>query len=220
MDYHFGLEAGERKPLVKALKDILGVNSWCSRAPEFSYHLGEHITLDKKGCLHIEGFEEENNLLAKLGYLGFIPEELKDTDSVSISVPRSQLTDAGIERLRALLASKETIIKRALAIESVDIKVTDEVIVFDWFDRVPPSDELSAYTHFISLLIKGANDATRIVGKNKEHENEKYYFRCFLLRLGMIGNEYKDARRILLSKLSGSSAFKHIKEEDKHATTV
>ena len=39
-------------------------------------------------------------------------------------------------------------------------------------------------------------------------DNEKYAFRCFLLRLGFIGNEYKSQRKILLRNLTGSSAFK------------
>lgn len=39
-------------------------------------------------------------------------------------------------------------------------------------------------------------------------DNEKYAFRCFLLRLGFIGDEYKADRKVLLKNLSGSSAFK------------
>ena len=42
----------------------------------------------------------------------------------------------------------------------------------------------------------------------KAVENEKYAFRCFLLRLGFIGAEYKTERKILLKNLTGSSAFK------------
>lgn len=42
----------------------------------------------------------------------------------------------------------------------------------------------------------------------KPTDNEKYAFRCFLLRLGFIGVEYKEARKILLRNLTGSSAFK------------
>ena len=44
--------------------------------------------------------------------------------------------------------------------------------------------------------------------KEKEVETEKYAFRCFLLRLGFIGKDYKDERKILLRNLTGSSAFK------------
>ena len=49
----------------------------------------------------------------------------------------------------------------------------------------------------------------RITAKPKENENEKYAFRCFLLRLGFIGDEYKADRKLLLSKLNGSSSFKN-----------
>ena len=44
-------------------------------------------------------------------------------------------------------------------------------------------------------------------------DNEKYAFRCFLLRLGMIGEEYKAARKVLLRNLTGSSAFRSGKPE-------
>lgn len=55
-----------------------------------------------------------------------------------------------------------------------------------------------------------AKKQKRITATAKEVDNEKYAFRCFLLRLGFIGEEYKAARKILLSKLNGSSAFKSV----------
>ena len=55
----------------------------------------------------------------------------------------------------------------------------------------------------------------RINAKEKEVDNEKYAFRCFLLRLGFIGAEYKAERKILLRNLSGSSAFKSGKANEK-----
>ena len=48
----------------------------------------------------------------------------------------------------------------------------------------------------------------RVNATEKEVENEKYAFRCFLLRLGFIGEVYKKERKILLRNLNGSSAFK------------
>ena len=53
-----------------------------------------------------------------------------------------------------------------------------------------------------------ARTQKRITAKEKEVDNEKYAFRCFLLRLGFIGAEHKQTRKILLRNLSGSSAFK------------
>ena len=52
----------------------------------------------------------------------------------------------------------------------------------------------------------------RVQAKEKEVDNEKYAFRCFLLRLGFIGSEFKEDRKILLKNLEGSSAFKDSKK--------
>ena len=47
-----------------------------------------------------------------------------------------------------------------------------------------------------------------IAAKDKVASNDKYAFRCFLLRLGFIGAEYKEERKILLRNLAGNGAFK------------
>lgn len=44
--------------------------------------------------------------------------------------------------------------------------------------------------------------------KERQTDNEKYTFRTWLLRLGFIGDRYKEARNQLLSKLDGNSAFR------------
>ena len=53
-----------------------------------------------------------------------------------------------------------------------------------------------------------AKEAKRVPATEKPTNNEKYAFRCFLLRLGFIGNEYKTYRKVLLKTLTGSAAFK------------
>ena len=53
-----------------------------------------------------------------------------------------------------------------------------------------------------------AKNSKRITAKERTVENEKYAFRCFLLRLGFIGDEYKASRKILLKNLDGNSAFR------------
>ena len=72
-----------------------------------------------------------------------------------------------------------------------------------------------AYTQFIAAICKMSTEQKRITARVREVDNEKYAFRCFLLRLGFIGEEFKQSRKILLSNLDGSSAFKTVKEEPK-----
>jgi hypothetical protein len=54
----------------------------------------------------------------------------------------------------------------------------------------------------------------RVSMSAKPVDNEKYAFRCFLLRLGFIGSEYKEERKVLLAPLFGNSAFLCGKEAD------
>lgn len=70
------------------------------------------------------------------------------------------------------------------------------------------ADEVKASTHLIAALCEMARNQKRITAKEKSTDNDKYAFRCFLLRLGFIGAEFKDERKILLRNLSGNSAFK------------
>ena len=100
------------------------------------------------------------------------------------------------------------LIKKALGVEDLRIEVLDDRVVFPWFPEVE-LDEAVAYTNFISKLCLMTKNAKRVNVTEKEVDNEKYAFRCFLLRLGFIGAEYKTDRRILLKNLTGSSAFKN-----------
>ena len=89
-------------------------------------------------------------------------------------------------------------------------KRVNEMCIRDspWFPELPDADAVKAYTHFISALCEMSKNAKRVTVTEKTVENEKYAFRCFLLRLGFIGAEYKTERKILLKNLTGSSAFK------------
>ena len=129
-------------------------------------------------------------------------------DSLIISYPRKDISDAALENLRLLIASKEALIKKALGADALPIEVDEETVSFPWFKGFPQPEEVSAYAHFTGKLIGMAKTQKRVTAKEKDTDNEKYAFRCFLLRLGFIGDEYKGARKILLRNLSGSGAFK------------
>ena len=74
---------------------------------------------------------------------------------------------------------------------------------------IEDADAANAYLHFGHARSEMACNQKRISVQEREVENEKYAFRCFLLRLGFIGEEYKVERKILLKNLTGSSAFKN-----------
>ena len=129
--------------------------------------------------------------------------------AVCISMPKSLFTDSNLENLKALIAAKGGLIKKALGVADLPLEITDTKVSFPWFPATPTPDEMKAYDTFICKLCEMARNQSRVNSSEKPIENEKYAFRCFLLRLGFIGDEYKAARKILLKNLSGSSAFRN-----------
>lgn len=121
---------------------------------------------------------------------------------------RIPLDKVAVGNLTRLLEVKGSLIKNALGIADLPIRIEEAAVAFPWFEELPSADEVNAYTHLISALCEMSKNQKRITATEKEVDNEKYAFRCFLLRLGFIGAEYKTERKILLRNLSGSSAFK------------
>jgi len=142
-----------------------------------------------------------------------------DEDSLSISLPRSLFTEMALQNLDALLLSKGRLIRHAFDIREATYTLTDDRITFAWLHGTITDETAKAYATFISKLCEMARTQKRVTAKEKIVDNEKYAFRCFLLRLGMIGSAYKENRKILLQNLTGSSAFKsgHRKGDERHA---
>lgn len=212
----------ERKRLVNTIAEWLDWPAQYKGAPSFAYEIKD-ITVDKNGCLHFEdGIDEEmlEQLMEHLYDEGFdIDMSAEDTSDdeeeslgICISMPRSLFTEASLENLNALIAAKGSLIQKALGTDSLPLEITDTKISFPWFNGTPSPDELKAYDTFICKLCEMARTQKRVTAKEKETDNEKYAFRCFLLRLGFIGSEYKNERKVLLRNLEGSSAFKTTKE--------
>ena len=212
----------DRKPLVKAISEFTGADAVYMRTPTYAYRI-DYFTVTREGNLEFDDradSEEIEGLLEFLAERGFIAgnadtskEVPADADSaehgesvgLTVEIP---LEGTAVDNLTKLLEAKGRLIRRALAVESLPIEVTDSTVRFPWFADCS-ADECKAYTHFISALCELAANAKRVTAKEKETDNDKYAFRCFLLRLGFIGSEYKSERKILLRNLTGSSAFRN-----------
>lgn len=69
--------------------------------------------------------------------------------------------------------------------------------------------QLKSYIQLCLALSQAAKDAKTASPKKLETDNPKYAMRCWLLRLGFIGDEFKTARDILTRNLEGDAAFRH-----------
>ena len=217
----YNVTGADRKRLVTALSKITGVKAKYLGMPSMAYEVGDFI-IDKNGTLEFCDKANRTEIERVAGHLaseGFIAEEeisategRQTADSeefgLIVSMPRSNFSEGALENLQALVEAKGELIRHALDVEELPIEISEDEVSFPWFEELPTPEEIKAYTHFISALSEMAINQKRITVKEKEVENEKYAFRCFLLRLGFIGKDYKDERKILLRNLTGSSAFK------------
>ena len=234
---NYNVTGSDRKELVNLVAETIGSPAKYQGAPSFAYTV-DYITIDRNGVLSFDNRADTGvieNLLEQLAEHGFtaeLPETAPDspdtaenseveevpgdeeitehdeTVGLTIYLPKDK---ANIDLLRQLVQGKSGLIKKALGLKDLPIEEDSDEIVFPWFadasDLSP--DEVKAYTAFICALCKLSANAKRVSMTEKPVDNEKYAFRCFLLRLGFIGREHKITRKILLRNLEGSSAFKN-----------
>jgi len=135
-------------------------------------------------------------------------ETTEDGDLITIEYPLEGFSPEKLENLIRLVAAKETLLRQSLGTEDLSIHTTDNAILFPWFRSLAP-EAVKAHTVLVERLCKTALEKRRVTAKEKSFPNPHYALRCFLLSLGMIGDEFKIARRILLSRLEGNSSWKN-----------
>ena len=74
------------------------------------------------------------------------------------------------------------------------------------------------YAMLTARILKAAKEATRVFPERQEPENEKYFARAWLLRIGYNGADSKAERNLLLKHLKGHSAFPNDEAAEKHKT--
>ena len=134
---------------------------------------------------------------------------------MTISMPRAIFTDTALSNLQKIVDSKRSLLMKSLGVDSLPVDITEGTVSFPWFKN-PEGDAVtaSAYAHLVEGICRMAREAKRVVATEKETESEKYTFRCFLVRLGFNGPEYKHERAVLMKDLSGHAAFKTQAEAD------
>lgn len=87
---------------------------------------------------------------------------------------------------------------------------TKGTVEFRCFNSTTHAGEIKAYIQFCLAVVNQAFTQRSASYKPVITDNEKYSFRCWLLRLGLIGDEFKTARFHLMKRLEGNSAWRHV----------
>lgn len=226
--------AANRKDVVKAVSGILGQPSKYMGVPTCNYQIG-NCTIDKSGAVETE--DEKTAELIRAGLLeqGLIESPQAEVDETTVSLPVEglknliylihskqylinrafaeevfRITAALVEALgSAEVSDTETFLQafQKHAGECRGISFPDGKAAFT-LPAISDPDMIRAFTNLAAAMAQQAKEQKRISPKETIEENEKYYMRIWLLRLGFGGAEGKEIRNLLLKNLKGNSAFR------------
>lgn len=229
----FKTTAENRKDVVKAMEEILGEKSIYVGAPSFGYKVGD-FTIDKDGAVEIENEKAGKQMQSELIARGIAEGE---KDKLNIDIPLEGFTADGLKNLVYLIHSKQYLLEKAVGTRALWVSDTlveklntregmplEETILMIsegeteglvlGKDRInfcgfPFSIETAnVYTKLVAAIAQMAKTQKRIKPQECIEENEKYYMRSWLVRLGFGGKDGKEVRNILLANLKGHTAFR------------
>ena len=159
------------------------------------------------------------------------PEKEPEPSKAEVSFPMEGHTARSLRNLAAMLYSRGKLISKSTGgefacsekqmellkgadtvpsfLEAVredfkGIAFEGDMLTFTGFPETTSASRLRTFTQLATMM----NELGRVLAREVDDRNERYIFRIWLLHLGMEGEAYKEARRILLAPLSGSKAFR------------
>ncbi|MFB5088315.1 hypothetical protein PGC35_14110 [Psychrobacillus sp. PGGUH221] len=166
---------------------------------------GIEVTVPMDGHTAISLRNLINTLYSKQNLLKKALEFDRDIVSEEIVKVINEIKAGSIKEFESTIAKLEC--------EGIEINFQHSTITFRCFGTEGTTENVKAYTQLVGLLNQYVKTLKYASAKVKDTDNEKFTFRVWLNRLGMIGDEYKETRKLLLQNLTGNSAFRYGKPE-------
>lgn len=231
--------AENRKAVVKAVSEILGIPSKYLGVPSCNFQVGCCI-IDRVGTVETEDEKTAGLVLTGLIERGFVDAPETEENKVVIGFLAEGMTALNLKNLIFLIHSRQYLINqsvgeknfsipdglvekleengdaamevledslKAFTDETRGIAVSSEKITFR-FPYTEDAAKVKAWTDLASAMVRQAKEQKRIDPEERIEENEKYYMRIWLLRIGFGGRDMKESRNMLMENLKGHSAFR------------
>lgn len=227
-------KTADRKAMVKAISEFINEEPHYVGPPSFAYTVG-NLLVDRAGAITAE--EECDGLKEFLIERGFLEQEMGSMD-VSIpmdGMDGTQLKNLMFMLhskqylLNKAVGASAFVVSKAL-VEALEnnppetkeafleafaantggckgIRFSEDLILFI-FPMTEDADRSLAYTSLSAAMVSRAKAAKRVSPQEQKPENEKYYFRIWLIQLGFDGENGKAVRKALMAGLKGHSAFR------------
>lgn len=232
--------SADRKGIVKAMELILGMKAKYQGPPTFAYVIGS-FTVDRNGAVETDAEEEGISMKQELTARGLAE---ADETTLKVELPMTGMTADAVRNLLYMIHSKQYLLKKSIGADTIKVsdklverlqgeEAADLEVVLRIIGEEQPlgiafseerisftgfpfdAQRVKAYTELAALMVKGAKEAKRVNLKETVEENEKYYMRIWLVRLGLDGKDTKETRRVLLENLKGHTAFRTEADKEK-----
>lgn len=215
------VESCKRKELVRLLEEQLDTNSKYMGAPTFSYKVGCAYIL-KDGNVEVE--DERNTQNIKLFLVSNKLVSGYEDEATKIVLPFGN--EDNKETILKILHSKQYLLNKALGEERFRIDLNDDNeskgirfetdrVIFTGFPFSTNSDTINAYTDLAVKVLAYAREHKNASAEETIEENEKFYMRVWLVRIGLGGKEYSETRKFWMKNLKGHSAFRDKEAQQK-----
>ncbi len=230
----------DRKEIVKALEAIMGEKAKYLGPPTFEYRVGG-FRVDREGTVMQEDDLLAEEMKKKLIERGLVEGE---QEALDIDIPLEGHTAESLKNLIFMAYSKQYLIAKSVGKEVLKVSkqlverlqtekadtiedtiriITEErpegISFFGTkirFGGFPfEAEKATAFCTLIAMMGAAAKEQHRVLPTETIEENEKYYMRVWLVRLGLGGKGGKEVRKILLEKLNGHTAFRTEADKEK-----
>lgn len=235
--------SSDRKAMAKAIAEYSGKELRYMGPPSFAYAVGSYL-IDRDGVITSETEAENAEFRAFLEENGFVEPTIEylninlpieDMDGVQLKnlvfmlhskqyLLNKATGRAGVAVSEGLVAALQdnppTTKDEFLGLfwanlgETRGISFSDTAVILI-FPLSNEPERSNAYTNLAAAMLAKAKEAKRVNPAEQKPENEKYYFRIWLIQLGLGGKDSKDTRKVLMEKLVGHSAFRTDEEAEK-----
>ena len=206
----------ERKVIAAVLGEVLEAPVKYAGVPSCAYEVAGW-TISKEGFLISPSYDAEEaavkTVMDALKIAG-----VAAVGKLEVQISAEGADESALSNLDKILRSKDALIGKSLGSQGeIAARLEDGKLIFGFFSATTSKDEISACVLLMLRIWEQAQMLKRVVAREQTVDNEKYAFRCFLLRLGFIGDRYRQERKVLLARLEGNMAFKKVPGGATHA---
>jgi hypothetical protein len=190
--------------------------------------------------------DDADRLINELARRGFVDGGDGDVEELVINVPTEGMNGAMLRNLVFMIKSKQYLLNKVSARENFTVSdkliaaltetepnsaeeffalcsrheirglaFRDGYAAFSFPISESPAKN-RAYAELAAFMVARVKEASRVLPTEQKPENEKYYLRTWLLRLGFTGDGAKESRKSLLAGLRGHTAFRTPADAERH----